>query len=399
MPITFYAQLGATVMDEVVATSGQIGGSDSSSSDIQEYPYDAVAASSKISEVNFNDATETMTFYRDVLAGVSENPFGSAYTAVGGLVADNVTRLNTTSDANNVTSVSLRTFVDETKTVINSVVTIATSDDLSNITASNIYDIAKSLQNNKFADELLGGLISDAADAWSNGGSFLGYPREILGESEIVDSICNALKDKSNASDALLAVGHVVSVAQVMNIGGIGGDEEQDSTEVMKNLMDNLSDDSIDIVSSVVSGTLKSSLGNNLGEPGTEEYETRMDKVSELVNDMLKELQKVQKTDDQEKIDREAAAVATVFDTVKSINTLEEEDAKAAVKAVKDSEVLKNTLKKFVDDNPNPLDTKFDNEEQKASAKETVTEALASMEISPSNELYDIILSLFGLKD
>jgi hypothetical protein len=260
---------------------------------------------------------------------------------------------------------------------------------LENLSASTIYDIANSIKDNAFADELLGGLLSDAATSWSSGETFFGYSREDLGENGIIDSICEVLSNNANASEALLAVGHVYSVAQVMNLVGNTTDGTQSTEDVMTDLMSNLTDDSIDIVQKLVSETLTTAIGNQ----GADLTDDQLSKISEFVGDLLKELKKVQDGGNEEEIKKEATAVSTVFDAVKTAKSMTEDEARDLVVSVKDSTVLINSLDKFVADNPNPLNIETSDE-----LKEQINKALDSLEITPDDKVYNIVMKFFGLE-
>jgi hypothetical protein len=170
-----------------------------------------------------------------------------------------------------------------------------------------------------------------------------------------------------------------------MQVVGNGSSEDGESSEtVMKNLMENLTDDSIAVIGSIVSEDVINQLGN-LGD----NIDTA--KVSEVVTNLLTELKKVKDEGDSEKIEKEAAAVATVFDTVNKVSDMTTDEAKQVITSVKDSEVLLNTLEKFVDNNPNPLGI-----ETSEDTRKQIESAMEELEISKTDKLYSVVMSFFG---
>jgi hypothetical protein len=274
---------------------------------------------------------------------------------------------------------------------------LANSGDMTSLTAADIYNIANKLADNAFADEILGGILADAADKWSEGQTFLGQKAPDL-DADLMEGIYAALKDGKNASDTIKAVGHVYAVGEVLGVvgnnssssGGTITAEDLVSKDKVKVLMNNLNDDSIEIVAKVVTSAINSSITQNANLT-----DTQKDKIAEFVKVFLNQLKNVSAANQ----DGEAEKIAKIFGAVQDYTVISDmETAKDYIKCIQDSTVLMNTLKTFVEDNPNPL-----NVEMSESAANNVKDALSSLEITKTNpntkDLYEIVMALFGIDD
>jgi hypothetical protein len=329
---------------------------------------------------NNNSSTDSMAQAREILNTIADNPLMKVYGTVGNVVSQNVSTVKTTDG----TSIKVSEVIEGVYPVVSAIQEMATNG-TDSLSSQDIYNIAQKIADNKFADELLGGILSDAATKWSNNETFLGIDPLNLQSEALSNGIFNALKDNKNASDAFKAVGHVYSVAQVMQVMTTTGSSTQDAKTIMTNLMDNLTDESIAIVQNVVSEAVISELGSYTDNMS----DTQKEKISSVVGNLLNNLKDVSEADRES----EAAAVSTVFNAINDVGNLTQETATEVVSVIKGSTVLTNTLADFVDGNPNPMNVTTTED-----TKEQITQALKAVDVSESDELYSIVMAFFGIE-
>jgi hypothetical protein len=379
LPITYYVPLTADIVAMV---------QDAEEQTAQASESNDTGDTSTVSETSTSSSEEVailsvlpIEFSPDDLQKVANNPLLNVYGFVGGVVSDNITTMKTEAGTTN-----LKNFVNGLQPIIGSVLEISQSD-TENLSSAQLYALADNMEQNTFADSLLGHLVSQAASKWKNNEQYLGQEPIDFGSEQLNTSIYNTLEGQSKVSESFRAVGHIYSVVQVMQVVGTpSGENAQTSAQIMQSLANNLTPESIEIVSELVSGAVigeLSSVDSGLSEVAAE-------KVSGAVSNLLTGLYEV-KQNNPEKLEAETAAVATVFDVVNKTDSLTKDDAKDVVEAVKESTVLQDVLEEMVTDNENPLNVEVSEE-----TEEQIKQALEENDIEKDSKVYNIVASLFG---
>jgi hypothetical protein len=353
VPVTYYVPLAYTAITEYSEIA-----SDTSTTSEQ----------TTSTSTSSSDSEDT---YVTILKTVADSAIVKVYGIEGSLVSNSVTTIET--DGSRVTLTQL---MDDVVPVLQEVSGLSSAEDIS---SEKLYTVADDIEKDVYVDKLVGGIVQDAAKNWKEGDDFLGVEPPELQNETISQSVYTVLAKQDKISDSLRAVGHIYSLSQVLTADSV-------SVDTMTTLTSNLTEDSVEIVKDLLSTSVVEELGVN--------DSNLADAITTAVGGMLDGLYEVKSTGTTEDIERESKAVAKVFDAVQNADSLTENDAKDMLDALKESTVIQGTLKTLVEDDDNPLQVEVDD-----SSAKVIKDALKENQIEENSDLYNTIMTMFGIED
>lgn len=253
---------------------------------------------------------------------LTENVFHKVYYSVGRITAKNITSIKSRS--------GYRTTADE---VLESVSALAAMN-FEEITATQCYRFAGTIERNAFTDELIGGILSDAAGDWKDGEAFFGIePVEIVNES-VTSSVYDIFIENTLASVEFYGVGNVLSVQTALSSDAVTkvivnekGEEEEilvETSEHIYELANNVTAESASVAKRILAADVIESM-NVVDSQNAQSYS---DAVSHILDGLVSVRDDAALTEEERDaaLIRESEKIAVLSDVSSGIKTIVSKD-------------------------------------------------------------------------
>ncbi len=253
---------------------------------------------------------------------LTENVFHKAYYSVGQITAKGVTSIKSRSGYKTTAGEALEEF------------SAFAAMNFEDLTATQCYRFAAEVERNPFVDEMIGGILSDAAGDWKNGEEFIGTESvEIVNES-VTNSVYDIFIENTLASVEFYGVGNVLSVQTAFSSDPVtkvivdeNGEEKEvlvETSEQLYELAQNITAESASIAKQILAADVIESMD----VAASQNAQSYSDAVSYILDGLVAVRDDATLTEEERDaaLIRETEKIAVLFDVSSGNKTIVSKD-------------------------------------------------------------------------